>query len=157
MHTIGTFTFTIGEPIRLQGFSDGAAVSWAQDKGIHKQLKNKIEEQFDVFSDETYPYDDYYQYVEEGFLQGITDAESVNQAAANWAGLEAVAALSTLHRVDLDQDVTKITNSYLKMFENHPSALSLLSEAGIAIGVDEKSDLAALKTSAEESNKSQDT
>ncbi len=98
MKTIGTFTFTTGEPIRLQAFSDGAAVSWPRDKGVQKQIKDEIINQFDVFSDDTNPYDDYYKYIEADFLQGIKDAESVNEAAVNWAGLEAVAALSALDR-----------------------------------------------------------
>ncbi len=76
MNAIGTFTFTTGEPIRLQGFSEGAAVSWAQDKDIQKQIRDEIEGQFDVFSDDTYSYEDYCTYVEAGFLQSIKEAES---------------------------------------------------------------------------------
>lgn len=157
MNKIGTFTFRTGEPIQLQGFSDGSAVSWAQDKGIQKQIKDEIEDKLDVFSDETYPYENFYKYVEAGFLQGIREAESVNAAAANWAGLEAVAALSALDRVDLDQDEEKITASYVDILKNHPLALTLLSEAGISVGIKEKPKLLPLNGPADEAKESHDT
>ena len=157
MNKIGTFTFTTGEPIRLQGFSDGAAVSWAQDKGILKQIKDEIEDRLDVFSDDTYPYEDYYTYVEAGFLQGIREAESVNEAAVNWAGLEAVAALSALDRLDLDQDEGKIRASYVEILKNHSLALTLLSQAGIAVNIEKKLGLAPLSDSANETSTSHDT
>ena len=83
----------------------------------------------------TYPYEDYYKYVEAGFLKGIREAESVNEAAVNWAGLEAVAALSAVDRLDLDQDEGKITASYIDGLQNHPMALTLLSQAGITVNI----------------------
>ena len=157
MNTIGTFTFTTGEPIRLQGFSDGAAVSWARGKGIQKQIKDAIESQFDVFSDDTYPYEDYYKYVEAGFLQGIREAESVNDAAVNWAGFEAVAALSAVDRLDLDQDEDKIAASYIDGLKNHPMALTLLSSAGITVNIEEKPKLTVPSDPVNERNTSRDT
>ncbi len=156
MSKIGTFTFTTGEPIRLQGFSDGAAVSWARDQRIQKQIKDEIEGQFDVFSDDTYPYEDYYKYVETGFLQGIKDAESVNEAAVNWAGLEAVAMLSAIDRLDLDQDKEKITASYVDGLKNHPKALTLLTQAGITVQINEKPESTALGDPVSERNTSRD-
>ncbi len=157
MTAIGTFTYTTGEPLRLQGFSDGAAVSWARDKGIQEQIKEKIEDQFDVFSDDTYPYEDYYKYVEAGFLQGIKDAESVNEAAVNWAGLEAVAALSALDRQDHDQDEEQIKASYIEILKKHSLAAALLSQAGIAVAIETQPELAVRSDQANEGEESQDT
>ncbi len=157
MNTIGTFTFTTGEPIRLQGFSHGAAVSWAQDKRIQQQIKDEIEDRLDVFSDDTYPYEDYYTYVEAGFLRGIREAESVNEAAVNWAGLDAVASLSAVDRLDLDQDKKNITAWYVDTLKNHPMALTLLSQAGIAVKIEKKPDLAFPGDPANDTHTSQDT
>jgi len=140
MSTGGTFTFTTGNPIQLQGFRDGAAVLWAQDQEVHRRMKSEIDNMFDVFSDGTYPYEDFYKYVETGFLQGITEAETVNDAAANWAGLKVVAALSASYRLDLDQDEGRITKSYLDGLKNHPSALKFLAQAGIAVTMAEKTE-----------------
>ncbi len=156
MNTIGTFTFTTGEPIRLQGFSDGAAISWARDQGIQKQIKDEIEGQFDVFSDDTYPYEDFYKYVEAGFLQGIREAEFVNEAAVNWAGLQAVAVLSAIDRLDLDQDEEKIIASYVNGLKNHPKALTLLTQAGITVQINEKSESTVLGDPGNERNTSRD-
>lgn len=157
MNKIGTFTFTTGKPVQLQGFSDGAAVSWARDQGIQKQIKDEIESQFDVFSDDTYPYEDFYKYVEAGFLQGIREAESVNEASVNWTGLKAVAALSAADRLDLDQDEDKITASYIDALKNHPMALTLLSQAGITVKTEEKPKLTVPSDPVNERNTSRDT
>lgn len=99
MNTIGTFTFTTDAPIRLQGFGDGTAISWAQDTRIQKPIKDEIEDRFDVFSDDTYPYEDYYKYGEAGFLQGIKEAKFVYKT---------VAALSALDRLNLAQDIKRL-------------------------------------------------
>ena len=157
MNKIGTCTFTTGKPLQLQGFSDGAAVSWARDEGIQKQIKDEIEGQFDVFSDDTYPYEDFYKYVEAGFLQGVREAESVNEAAVNWAGLEAVAALSAVDRLDFNQDKDKITASYIDGLKNHRMALTLLSQAGITVNIEEKPKLTVPGDPVNASNTSRDT
>ncbi len=157
MKTIGTFTFTTGEPIRLQGFSDGAAVSWARDKGIQQQIKDEIKNQFDVFSYDTYPYEDYYKNVETGFLQGIKDAESGNEAAVNWAGLEAVAALSAVDRLDLDQDEEKIKTSHVEILKNQSLPAIFLSQAGIDANIEKPPKLADLDDPANETNILHDT
>jgi hypothetical protein len=157
MSTGGTFTFTTGNPIQLQGFRDGAAASWPQDPDVQRRMKNEIEDMFDVFSGDAYPYEDYYKYVESGFLQGIIEAETVNDAAANWAGLKVVAELSAVYRLNLHQDVGKITASYVDVLKNHPSALTLLSKAGVAIDIEEKTELAASDDQANEAKGPQDS
>ncbi len=134
MDTYGTCTFTIGDPIRLQGFPDGAAIPWSQDENVHERMKSEIEDMYDVFNDATYPYEDYYKYVEIGFVRGITEAHAVNEAAANWAGLKVVASLSALYRLDLDQNEESIMASYIDILKDHPSALNLLYKAGVDIG-----------------------
>ena len=133
----GTFTFTIGHPIQLNGFKDGAAVSWAQDREVRQRIQDEVEGMFDVFCDGTYPYEDFYKYVECGFLKGVKEAETVNEVAANWAGLEVIASLSAPHRLDLEQDERKVTASYLEEFKDYPAALQFLSQAGIPVDTDE--------------------
>jgi hypothetical protein len=157
MSTNGTFTFTTGHPIQLEGFRHGAAVSWAQDKDVRKRIKDKIEDGFDVFSDGSYPYEDYYKYVEAGFLQGIIEAETVNEAAANWAGLEVVASLSAIYRLDCTQSEEKITASYIDTFKDHPLALHLLSESGIAVDTSETTRMAGANDLASATKASRDT
>ncbi len=157
MDTNGTFTFTIGDPIRLKGFSDGAAVPWSQEEGVQKQIKDEIEEMFDVFSDRTYPYDDYYKYVETGFLRGVAEAKTLNEAAANWAGLKVVAELSALYRLDLEQDVGKITASYVAVLKDHPSALVLLAKTGVSIDIEKKPELATSDHQAHEAKGPRDS
>ncbi len=138
MNTESTFTFTTEKPLKLQGFRDGAAVSWAQDPDVQRRMKNEIEDMFDVFSEDAYPDEDYYQYVESGFLHGITEAETVNDDAENWAGLKVVAGLSAVYRLDLGQDEGQITKSYLDVLKDHPSALKFLAQAGIAMNMVEE-------------------
>ena len=133
MKTDGTFTFTVGDPIHLHGFADGAAVAWSQDQDTQKKIKNAIEEMFDVFSDNTYPYEDFYQPIERGFLQAIIVAKTVNEAAANWAGLKAVATLSAIYRLDLNQEAETIMAWYGMLLKKHPAALALLSDIGVML------------------------
>lgn len=132
MDKYGTFTFTPGNPIQLMGFSDGAAVLWSQNQDIHRQMTSAIEDMIDVFCDGTYPYENYYKYVEAGFLRGMIESESLNETTANWAGLKVVASLSALYRLDLDQDEGKIIASYLDQLKDHPSAMKSLTEIGVA-------------------------
>ncbi len=143
MSKYGSFTLTIGHPIQLQGFSDGAAVSWSQDEEALRQIKSEIEGLFDVFSDEVYPYEDFYQYVESGFIQGITEAQTMNDASANWAGLKVIALLSAPYRLDLDQDEGEILASYADRFTNHPLGLNFLSQAGIPVDRNQKTQVAS--------------
>ncbi len=128
MMKYGTFTFSAGDPIKLMGFNEGAAVSWAQGQETHRQMTSAIEDMIDVFCDGTYPYENYYKYVESGFLRGILETESLNDIAANWAGLKVVASLSAEYRLDFDQDEKKIAASYIDQLKNHPSAVKFLAE-----------------------------
>ncbi len=131
--TYGIVAFSVGNPLEPKDFSKGAAVSWSKNPDNIVQIKLDIEGMFDSSSDGTYPYEDYYKGVEQSFLTGIGNAKTVDEAAVNWAGLQAVAELSKDYRPDMDSNKELIMASYVDQLKGNPEASTLLAQIGVAV------------------------